>query len=279
MKPTSNTAYRLGFLASLLWGPRLCAASPQPIFSSDPETIDTCIDWWNNADDSSSCEEVREYFNISPEQFKKWNPSLSLDCEPWRFPLSYCVSTSDRGPPPGVTTTTVDPTSATTTSEVSTHVPSPTSWVARGCYPDDDPEYPVLEFMVSEEGGDSSLDIDSCEDSCWEASVNGTVLFAGVKDGNQCWCSPFVGGESTRDEEKCDKPCSGNKEQICGGKDYINVFEPVTTSASQSETTTETTTDTTTDATTQAASSSAVPTTEDSGASRRAALPWLDYLL
>ncbi|KAI6784628.1 uncharacterized protein J7T54_006673 [Emericellopsis cladophorae] len=242
MKPNSNAAYRSGFLASLLWGPRLCAASPQPIFSSDPETIDTCIDWWNNADDSSSCEEVRKI-------------------EPWRFPLSYCVSTSDRDPPPGVTTTTVAP-STTTTSEVSTHVPSPTSWAARGCYPDDDPEYPVLELMVSKDGGDSSLDIESCEDSRWKASVNGTVLFAGVKDGNQCWCSPFVGGESSSDQTKCDKPCSGNKEQICGGEDYINVFEPVTTSQSE----------TTTDTTTQGASSSAVPTTEDSGARRRAAL-------
>lgn len=260
MKPTSTTAYHSGLLAALLWAPRLCAASPQPVFSSDPETIDTCIDWWNNADNSRSCEQVKKMFNISPEEFKKWNPSLSLDCEPWRFPLSYCVSTSDRDPPPGVTTTTVVPTP--TTSKVSTHVPSPTSWAARGCYQDDDPEYPVLELMVSEEGGDSSLDIDSCENSCWKASVNGTVLFAGVKDGNQCWCSTFIGGESASDQKKCDKPCSGNKEQICGGEDYINVFEPVTTSASQSETTT----------TTQVSSSSAVPTTADSGTSRRAAL-------
>ena len=262
MKATSTTANRSGLLAALLWAPRLCAAAPQPAFSTDPATIDTCIDWWDNPDDSRSCEYVRDYYNISPEQFKEWNPSLSLDCEPWLFPLSYCVSTSDRGPPPGFTSTTDLPTTTTTTSEVSTHVPSPTSWEALGCFTDNDPEYPVLKSMVSEEGGDSSLDIDSCEDSCWKVSVNGTVLFAGVKNGNQCWCSPFVAGELANDEKKCDKSCSGNEEQTCGGKDYINVFEPVTTSESQSEPTT----------TTQAASSSAVSTTADSGAGRRAAL-------
>jgi len=42
----------------------------------------------------------------------------------------------------------------------------------------------VLELMLSEERSDSSLDIDSCEKSCWKASVNSTVLLAGVKDGN-----------------------------------------------------------------------------------------------
>lgn len=232
----------------------LCAAStPKPIFSTDPATVDTCIDWYNNAEENPTCKDIRDLFSLSPEQFSKWNPSVNHDCEPWLYPLSYCVSTSDRGPPPGdTTTTTTTTTSSTATSTTSSsHVPSPTAWEARGCYPND-PIYPLLETMMTGEEGNPSLDISGCEHICWEASINGTVLFAGVTQGNQCWCSTFVGGESTRNESKCDMPCSGNKDEMCGGKDYFNVFEPVTktwgrlvstkeTETSQAETTQATT--------------------------------------
>ncbi|KFA67580.1 hypothetical protein S40285_08345 [Stachybotrys chlorohalonatus IBT 40285] len=253
MKPFTSATYRSSLLAALVLGPQLCTATPRPIYSSDPDTIESCIDWWNNADDSRSCEYVRNLFGITPEEFSAWNPSVSVDCEPWLFPLSYCVSTSDRVPPPGATTTT--PASPTTTTTTSSHAPSPTSWRARGCYTDNDPEYPVLEHLVTEEGGDASLDIAGCEDMCWEASVNGTVLFVGVKEGNQCWCSSFIGGESANDQTLCDIPCSGNEEEICGGEEQINVFEPVTTFRSSSTTTTRT-------------SSSAITTQTDSGAMR-----------
>ncbi|ETS78814.1 hypothetical protein PFICI_08667 [Pestalotiopsis fici W106-1] len=248
----SFSANRSAFLAAVIVGSHLVAASPKPVFSHDPKTTDSCIDWWNNADASRSCECVRDQFSIMPEEFAAWNPSLSEDCDPWRYPLSYCVSTSDRDPPPNATTTTtVTPTPTTTTT--SSHVPSPTSWSARGCYPDQDPDFPVLDRLVTEEGGDPDLDIATCEDMCWEASINGTVLFAGVKAGNQCWCSSFIGGESTSDQKKCDTPCAGNEEEICGADDFINVFEPVTTSETPSATRTF---------------SSAVATESDSGAVR-----------
>jgi hypothetical protein len=227
----SFSANRSAFLVAVIVGSHLVAATPKPIFSHDPNTIESCIDWWNNVDESSSCEYVRDLFGITPEEFVTWNPSLIEDCGPWLYPLSYCVSTSDRDPPPGAsTTTTATPTTTTTTTSTSSHVPSPTSWMARGCYPDEDPDYPVLDRLVTEEGGDPALDIATCEDMCWEASVNGTVLFAGVKAGNQCWCSSFIGGESASDQKKCDTPCAGDEEEICGADDFINVFEPVTTS-------------------------------------------------
>lgn len=236
MKSSQTATCRVGFFVTLSFVPRLCAASsPRPVFSSDPETIDSCIDWFNNGDSTSSCEYVRGLFGISPEEFHEWNPSVSVDCEPWHYPFSYCVSTSDRPPPPGIITTSADAYFLTTSATSSSPLPSPTSWRARGCYPDDDPDYPVPETMISDEAGDPSLDIASCENSCWEASVNRTVLYAGVKHGNQCWCSSFIGGESTRDQEKCDMPCSGDEDEVCGGKDHINVFEPVTTTISSSD--------------------------------------------
>ncbi|KAL7785629.1 hypothetical protein V8C37DRAFT_393655 [Trichoderma ceciliae] len=264
MRPISASTYRSGGVLAALVLARLCAAAPKPAYSFDPKTVESCIDWWNNGDDSTSCERVRDMFGITPEKFHEWNPSLGVDCEPWRFPLSYCVSTSDRDPPPGASTTTTPASSTTTTSSTSSHVPSPSSWTARGCYPDDDPDFPVLEHMVSDKGGDSSLDIAGCEDSCWKASVNGTVLYAGVKAGNQCWCSSFIGGESTGDQDKCDKLCSGDKDEICGGEKHMNVFEPVTTKASSSASSITTSHS----KTTTQASSSATGTVTDSGANR-----------
>ncbi|PTB34755.1 hypothetical protein M441DRAFT_74832 [Trichoderma asperellum CBS 433.97] len=225
-----------------------------PVYSFDPKTVKSCIDWWNNGDETTSCKHVRDMFGITPED---------VDCEPWRFPLSYCVSTSDRNPPPGASTTTTRA-SSTTSSSTSSHVPSPSFWTARGCYPDDDPNFPVLEHIVSNKGGDSALDIAGCENSCWKASVNNTVLYAGVKAVNQCWCSSFIGGESASDQGKCNRPCSGNKNQICGGDKYINVFEPVTTKATSSASSATTSFSKTTTRT----SSSATGTVTNSGANR-----------
>ncbi|QYT01309.1 hypothetical protein H0G86_008353 [Trichoderma simmonsii] len=37
-----------------------------------------------------SCEYIRSGFDISPEDFHKWNPSVGLDCKPWNFG-SYCI--------------------------------------------------------------------------------------------------------------------------------------------------------------------------------------------
>ncbi|KAL2209756.1 hypothetical protein CC79DRAFT_1330212 [Sarocladium strictum] len=231
---------RSSLLGVVLLGSRLCAASPRPIFAHDPKTVQTCVDWWNNAEDEQSCKYVRDLFNITPEQFAKWNPSLSEDCEPWRFPLSYCVSTSDREPPPNQSSTTAEEASSTATT-TSVHVATPTAWDPRGCYLDDDPEFPVLELQVTPKDGSSTLTIARCQSLCWDASVNGTVLFAGVKGGNQCWCSSFVGGESTNDQKQCNMPCAGASKEICGGNGYINVFEPVaaTTTAQLSATTLE----------------------------------------
>ena len=237
MKSTSFPAITSSVLALTL-GLRFCAASPEPLLQFDPDTISTCVEWFNNAG-SDTCEFVREMFDISPDDFHKWNPSVGLDCKPWRW-QSYCILTEERLSSI-TTTTTPTPTPEPTTTEPS-HVPSPTSWKALGCYTDDDPDFPVLERKLTDGDGDgdASLDVSSCEDDCWEASVNGTVLYAGVKQGDQCWCGSFVGGQTSPDQTECDMPCSGDKEQICGGKERINVFEPITRRGSAGPTATAT---------------------------------------
>jgi hypothetical protein len=82
--------------------------------------------------------------------------------------------------------------------------------------------------------GDPSLTISKCQDSCYRRVFN----FAGVQEGNQCWCGSYVGGEWTKNQTDCDAPCTGNKAEMCGGKGVLNVFEALQNSAPAITTTT-----------------------------------------
>ncbi|KAM5342304.1 hypothetical protein ACJ41O_013270 [Fusarium nematophilum] len=155
---------------------RFCTTTRTPQWQWDPETIDSCIEWYNHEAGDEPCEYVRDYFNISPEDFTKWNPSVG---------------------------------------------PSPTAWSALGCYVDNTTT-PILEERMSKEDGDAALTIPKCQDACYLAQFQ----FAGVKGGNECWCSSYVAGEWTRNQTDCNMPCSGNKTESCGGKGLVNVFEP-----------------------------------------------------
>ncbi|KAI0870637.1 hypothetical protein GGS24DRAFT_474624 [Hypoxylon argillaceum] len=212
----------LAFTLALGYAFALAAASPYPELQWDPATISTCIEWFNNGG-SDTCEYVRTLFDITPQLFHAWNPSVGLDCTPWDY-QSYCILTKERFASLTAMQTTAPATTTTVTS--ATHAPSPTTWQALGCYIDDDASFPVLEKQVR--SADSDLTIGECEDACWQAS-NRTVLYAGVKQGNQCWCGSFVGGQTARNQTDCNVPCTGNKVAICGGTDRIGVFGPVTT--------------------------------------------------
>lgn len=199
------------------------AATSTPEWQWDPETIDSCIEWYNHELGDKPCEYVRDYFNISPEDFTKWNPSVRLDCKPWRYNQSYCIVTKERLASFTSTKTTAPPSTTTFTSSTSTLGPSPTAWSALGCYVDNTTA-PILEERVSKEGGDAALTIPKCQNACFLAQF----LFAGVKGGNECWCSSYVAGEWARNQTDCNVPCTGNKTEICGGKAVVNVFEPET---------------------------------------------------
>ncbi|KAH7143398.1 WSC domain-containing protein [Dactylonectria macrodidyma] len=203
-------------------GTRFGAATSTPQWQWDPETIDSCIEWYNHEAGNEPCEYVRDYFNISPEDFTKWNPSVGLDCKPWRFNQSYCIVTKERLASVTKTRTTQTPSTTTTfTSSTSTLGPSPTAWSALGCYVDNTTT-PILEERISKEGGDASLTIPECQDACYLAQFR----FVGVKGGNECWCSSYVAGEWTRNQTDCNMPCTGNATENCGGKGLVNVFEP-----------------------------------------------------
>ncbi|KAH7116606.1 hypothetical protein B0J13DRAFT_514281 [Dactylonectria estremocensis] len=227
MKPT--------VILALGWGLGLAAASSTPLLQWDPDTISTCVEWYNNGG-SDTCEYIRHMFAISAEEFHKWNPSVGIDCKPWRY-QSYCILTQERLATLTSTTTKSPP--ATTTTKTSSHVASPTSWTAMGCYIDDDPKFPVLETLAS--NNSKALLIKNCENKCWVTSTGRTTLFAG-------------------NQTDCNTPCTGNAKEMCGGKNLINVFKPV---AGKSAVTT-----TTKSSTIATAKSAVTTTTKSSGAIR-----------
>lgn len=215
-------AFRVAF--SFEHSARLPMAINFPGLEYDPATIASCVAWFDNSGDES-CEEVRDTFGISAENFHEWNPSVGVDCKGWRF-QSYCVLTKDllRS---ATTTTSTSTEAPTRTSTTSTLGPSPTLWEALGCYLDDT-EPSTLDVLISKDGGDTDLTVSKCQDACYLASPKYYGgLFVGVEEGNQCWCSDFVGNEQAEDSTDCNLRCSGNKTETCGGKGRINVFEAI----------------------------------------------------
>ncbi|OBT54154.1 hypothetical protein VE04_10301 [Pseudogymnoascus sp. 24MN13] len=208
-----------------------------PKLEVDPETAKDCMEWHDNGF-QMTCEETLDFWQITPEMFHKWNPSVGLDCKPWEY-HSYCILTKERYDELQSTATTTSPTSttATPTTSVRTPGPSPTYWEALGCYYQDSPGA-ILEEKLSPDGGDSALSIPKCKNGCY----NHFYDYAGVREGNQCWCSSYVGGERTDNQTDCNIPCTGDKTTFCGGKGVYNVFEaeenlePLPTTASSATT-------------------------------------------
>lgn len=63
--------------------------------------------------------------------------------------------------------------------------------------------------------------VPKCKNTCYLRSYK----FAGVQEGNQCWCSDYVSGYWTVDQTNCNIPCTGDKNEFCGGKGVIDAFE------------------------------------------------------
>jgi hypothetical protein len=69
--------------------------------------------------------------------------------------------------------------------------------------------------------GDASLSVSKCKNSCYRRAYS----FAGLQEGNQCWCSNYVAGEGAKSQTDCNIPCTGNKTEICGGNGVVNAYE------------------------------------------------------
>ena len=98
------------------------------------DTIKTCNYWYDN-NEGLTCMEARDWmYAISPEDFSRWNPSITLDCGNWKE-LSYCVRVEGEEGKPRTTTSTPPTTSRTSTAtSTSTRKPELLGWEPIGCY-------------------------------------------------------------------------------------------------------------------------------------------------
>ncbi|KAI0882844.1 uncharacterized protein GGS22DRAFT_195564 [Annulohypoxylon maeteangense] len=238
---------------------RACG-TPTPTLQWDPDTAKDCVDWYNNSE-GESCEDVRSLFGITPAEFHEWNPSVGLDCQPWDY-QSYCIVTLEKINNTITTTTSSSSTTTVSSTSVFTPGPSPTTWTDMGCYVEDS-ALPILEKNLSPEGGDSALTVLKCEDACYLKAYS----FAGVQEGNQCWCGSYVGGEWASNQTLCNTPCAGDSKVFCGGKGLVNVFKAEQNAASTTATTTSGGASSTTSAT-----GSTISETQSSGAIKRLAM-------
>ncbi|CEJ87113.1 hypothetical protein VHEMI04307 [[Torrubiella] hemipterigena] len=197
-------------LISLSLAATAVLANKKPGLHYDPNTISSCAYWFDN-DDGTPCETVRRRWEVSPETFHEWNPSVTVDCKNWNY-WSYCVAIPD------VTTssTTRPKPSATAMAPPPRHPAD--SWIDRGCYLIWD-KMPLDKYNSAVSS--SNLNHSSCQNACWADSFR----FAGFRASTECWCSNSIVGRSTDGDPDCNLRCSGNSMEFCGGKDKFDMFE------------------------------------------------------
>ncbi|KAG4411371.1 hypothetical protein IFR04_015494 [Cadophora malorum] len=193
------------------------------------DTISTCTSWYDNSGDYG-CTEIRDALGISPANFTRWNPSISLDCEGWELYTSYCSWVDSEFPIPSTTSTTTSSTAPTPTAK-----PSPSSWTSIGCWPVGDSDFPTLDYSAS---AISNISPSKCGSACY--SVKDTnYIFAGISGGSQCLCGDFVRNDMTDEiNKKCNITCAGGTNETCGGTGYISIFQAVFAEANETTTTT-----------------------------------------
>lgn len=62
--------------------------------------------------------------------------------------------------------------------------------------------------------------------SCLDACDAGDFALGGVEFGNECWCGNSIQyNNRAASPAKCDKPCAGDGNNICGGADALNLYQ------------------------------------------------------
>lgn len=118
------------------------------------------------------------------------------------------------------TTTSVGPTS---TGLTNTPPDLPANYTYLGCYSDISTARALSKtYLVP--GGHSNLTIENCLSTC----LANNYRLAGVEYGTQCWCDnyiqPLPSSGLCIDPAFCKMPCSGNRGEICGGPNAINIY-------------------------------------------------------
>ncbi len=93
------------------------------------------------------------------------------------------------------------------------------SLIYLGCY-NDDAERALPNFPISNS--------DMTRELCWKHCVSHKQRYAAVQYATECFCGDSDDAYDRygkADDSNCNRPCSGNSEEICGGSWNQNVFE------------------------------------------------------
>ncbi|KAM0332071.1 hypothetical protein ACHAQA_002340 [Verticillium albo-atrum] len=197
-----------------------------PYLIFHPDTIKDCSFWYDNME-GESCKEVRDVLGIKPQDFARWNPSVTVDCGNWEDEKSYCIEVRSEWPAtvtfPWETSTTTT-TGGTSTTQTSATPPYGTpTWEPLGCYVNNnDPEVPVMSKRITPDGGDAALTVSKCQGLCFADDWD--VFLVGVEGGNTCWCSTYLVSEKVEDDD-CNIPCAGREGEMCGGSNLVFAYQ------------------------------------------------------
>jgi len=116
------------------------------------------------------------------------------------------------------TTTGSNITVSSASAGSSTGAPRLNTWTALGCYSQDAAQ-PILERRMT--GNDIFMSISACTSRC----SDGKFAFAGLQNGNQCWCGNQLGGALAKNKDDCNVPCPGYTLETCGGVNALSVLK------------------------------------------------------
>lgn len=98
--------------------------------------------------------------------------------------------------------------------------PDVETWTDLGCYVDPVNPRALDTLNTASPGGINNVTIDNC----LSMSKTRSVKYAGLENANECWIGNTIKGQTTGLGE-CNKPCTGNKSQLCGGLSRLNIYE------------------------------------------------------
>ncbi|KAI5359093.1 putative hem peroxidase, carbohydrate-binding WSC, hem peroxidase superfamily [Septoria linicola] len=97
----------------------------------------------------------------------------------------------------------------------------PAGWNALGCFTDSTSAR-SLSNGVEVQGGSSNMTIRGCLSAC----AGRGFAYAGLEYAQECFCGNEVrnAGTCASDQSTCNMSCRGNRAEICGGPDRLNIF-------------------------------------------------------
>lgn len=105
----------------------------------------------------------------------------------------------------------------------------PLGWAYEGCYND---MYPTTRALSLKQPYDPNLTVQACVWSCYQLGYS----ISGLEYSKQCFCGNDIlnGGTLADWDFDCNRPCSGNRTEVCGGDDKLSVYSNRTLATIQS---------------------------------------------